>query len=435
MQVSVETTSELNRKMTVQVPEEKIQEKVVSRLKSLARDAKLDGFRPGKVPQSIIKQRFGGRVREEVVAELIQSSFFEALQEKNLRPAGGPEIIPQETAEGKGLEYVANFEVYPEFKLTPVEDLKIRHPVSQVTEADVDWMIEKLREQKKVWKAVERPAAQDDRVIISFEGKTDGECFTNGKVENFAVVLGSNQMVAGFEDKLSGAAAGSHLNFQIDFPADYANEKLAGKTAEFDIDVQKVEEAELPEVDAEFIKQHGIEEGDVEAFRKDVKANMEREMERAIRERMKTDVMKALYENNPLTLPQTLVEQEIERMMAPYKEAAKKHPEMLDTLSRDKFEESARKRVALGLMLGDIIKQNNISPDKERIKATIFGIAQGYEKPDEVMNWYYSNSDQLRQVEHMVLEDQVVDWVLARVQKSDEEIGFKELMNPDQDQQ
>ena len=435
MQVSVETTSELNRKMTVHVPEDKIQEQVASRLRSLAGKVKIDGFRPGKVPQSLIRKRFGSSVREEVLADMIQTSFYDAIREEKLNPVGGPLITPQESAEGQGLKYVADFEVMPEFVLMPLEVMEVKRFTSEVTAEDLDGMILRLREQRKVWHEVERPAAVNDRVIINFEGRTGDETFTEGPVKNFSVVLGSKQLVAGFEDKLIGTTPGAHLAFELSFPSDYGNEKLAGKTAQFSVEVTKIEEGVLPEVDAAFVKAFGIEDGDEQNFRADVKANMEREMNRALQARTKNSVMDVLFErNSSLSVPRVLIEQELARLIEPYKQAAQKSNQKVDDAQlKQRLEPVAKRRVALGLILNKIIDVNRLSVDQKRVRVAVEELAMSYENPEQVVNWYYSNHDQLKQVESMVLEDQVVDAVLANAKTADEEISFKDLMQSPQE--
>lgn len=433
MQISVESTSELSRKMTVRVPEDKIQEKMEARFSTLARQVKLDGFRPGKVPQRLVKKMFAGQVRSEVIGDLIQASFFDALRETALRPAGAPHIAQQQTEEGHGLEYTASFDVYPEIRPNSIEQLEVRRPISEVTDADLDVMVQFLREQRKSWSIVDRKAQEGDRVTISFKGSAEGERLPDGEVEEFPLVIGSKIMIPGFEERLIGAEAGGHLNFALDFPAEYRTAELAGKSAEFDVDILKVEAPDLPEVDAEFAKAFGIENGDVEAFRADVRKNMERELRQAVHGRLKNAVMDALYENNPIPVPLSLVDQEIDRMMEPYVQRAKKQKlDVKEAVRRESFVEEAGRRVALGLILAEIIKENKIKVNADRVRATINHIAGSYERPQEVIDWYYSNSKELANVEQMVLEDQVVEWVVERAKLTDEPVSFNDLMHPNQ---
>ena len=434
MEVSVETTSELNRKMTVRLPEDTVKEKVDSKLQSLSKDIRIDGFRPGKVPPGVIRKRFGGAVRSEVIGELIQSSLGEAMEKEDLQVAGGLEVESTEAEEGQGLRYVASFEVYPQIELKPPEDLAIKGFVSEVTEADVDNMIQRLREQRKDWENVDRAAEAEDQLKINFEGRIADEVFTEGLVEDFAVVLGSNQMIPGFEDKLIGAETGQHLQFEIEFPSEYQNDKLAGKLAEFDVDVVQVAEGRLPEIDEEFIKSYGVESGDQDAFRVDIENNMQREMQRSLQAKAKTEVMDALYEANPLVLPKVMVEQEIDRIIAPIKESFEKQNKALPKdPPRDNYRQQAERRVGLGLLFAEILKKNQIQVDKDRVRSTIEGMAESYDDPQQMIDWYYSNSDQLNQIEQMVLEDQLVDWVLEKAKVTNDSISFDDLMNPSQE--
>jgi len=322
MQVSVEKTSELSRKMTVSVPEAIVQEKMAARLKSLAREVKVDGFRPGKVPQHVVKKMFGAKVRSEIAGDLIQSTYYEALQNQDLKPAGHPYIDALE--ESEGFKYTAVFEVYPEISLENIGQLEVVRPMASVEDTDVDSMIEKLRLQKRQWTAVDRAAQENDRITINFSGTSEGESFTNGLVENYTVEIGSKQMIPGFEDNLVGLESGANKVFELTFPEQYGNEKLAGKVAEFDITIVNIEEPVMPEIDAEFIKGYGIEEGTVESFRSDVKNNMERELAQALRGKLKNAVMDVLYEKVQIAVPNSLIDEEIENLMKPYVETAKR---------------------------------------------------------------------------------------------------------------
>jgi trigger factor len=428
MQVSVEKTSELSRKMTVSVPEEVVQEKMAARLKSLARSVKIDGFRPGKVPQHVVEKMYGDRVRGEITGDLIQSTYFEALQDQNLRPAGHPHIHPSNETEG--FKYTAEFEVYPEISLEGVEKIEVSRPVATVQDADVDDMIEKLRAQKKTWAVVERESREHDRVTISFSGTSEGENFTNGKVENYQVEIGAKQMIPGFEENLIGLKSGDNKTFEVSFPEEYGNEKLAGKAAEFEVEMVTVEEPVLPEIDEAFIKAYGVEEGTMDSFRADIKNNMERELEQALRGKLKNAVMDALYEKVQITVPNTLVDQEIENMMKPYIETAKRQKMKLEDmkLPRDAFEEQARRRVALGLILGEIIHKNEIKVDSNKVRSTIEDMAKSYERPEDVVNWYYSDESRLNDVQQMVLEDQTVEWLVAKAKVSEEKVNFNDVM-------
>ena len=432
MQVSVEKTSELSRKMTVSVPEAVVQEKMAERLKSLARDVKIDGFRPGKVPQHVVKKMFGDRVRGEIASDLIKATYYDALQDQDLKPAGHPHIEPLDETEG--FKYTAVFEVYPEIPLEGVDQLEVVRPVATVNDSDVDDMIEKLRAQKQSWHIVDRPSQEHDRVTISFSGTSEDENFTDGRVEDFEVVCGSKKMIPGFEDNLIGLKTGDNKTFALNFPEDYGNTKLAGKAAQFEVDVIKVEEPLLPEINEDFIKAYGIEEGSVESFRDDVKNNMERELELALRSKLKSSVMDALHEKIQISVPNTLIDMEVEHLMKPYIETAKRQNMKLEDikLPRDAFEVQAKRRVALGLILGEIIQKNAIKLDSNKVRSTIEDMAKSYERPEDVVNWYYSDESRLSDVQQMVLEDQVIEWLVGQAKVSDESVNFSDVMDKQQ---
>jgi trigger factor len=432
MQVSVEKTSELSRTMTVCIPEAVVQKKMAERLKSLAREIKIDGFRPGKVPQEVVKKMYGERVRGEIAGDLIKDTYYDALEGQDLKPAGHPHIQPVD--ESEGFKYTAIFEVYPEISLKGLDELEIVRPLATVSDSDVDDMIEKLRVQKQTWSVVDRSVQNNDNVTISFSGTSEGENFTDGKVDDFQVVCGQKKMISGFEDNLLGLSAGANKTFTLNFPEDYGNEKLAGKAAEFEVEVVKVEEPVLAEVDEAFIKAYGIEEGSVESFRADVKNNMERELEQALRSKLKGSVMDALYEKIQLTVPNTLVDVEVESLMKPYIETAKRQKMKLEDLKlpRDSFEEQARRRVALGLILGEVIQKESIKLDNDKVRSTIEEMAKSYERPDDVISWYYSDESRLNEVQQMVLENQVVDWLVAQAKVSDEAVNFNDVMDKQQ---
>ena len=432
MQVSVEKTSELSRTMTVCIPEAVVQKKMADRLKSLAREIKIDGFRPGKVPQEVVKKMYGERVRGEIAGDLIKDTYYDALEGQDLKPAGHPHIQPLDEIDG--FKYTAVFEVYPEISLKGIDELEIVRPLSSVSDADVDGMIEKLRVQKQTWRVVDRPAQNSDNVTISFSGTSEGENFTDGKLEDFKVICGQKKMISGFEDNLLGLTAGTHKTFILNFPEDYGNEKLAGKAAEFEVDVVEVEEPVLAEIDEAFIKAYGIEDGLIGSFRADVKNNMQRELDQALRSKLKSSVMDALYGKVKLTVPNTLVDVEMESLMKPYIETAKRQKMKLEDLKlpRDSFEDQAKRRVALGLILGEVIQKESIKLDNDKVRSTIEDMAKSYERPEDVVAWYYSDESRLNEVQQMVLEDQVVEWLVGQAKVSDETVNFNDVMDKQQ---
>jgi len=435
MQVSVEKTSELSRKMTVSLPEEMIQEKMDVRFKSLAREVKVDGFRPGKVPVRVVKKMYGERVRGEVMGDLIQSTYVEALQKEEINPAGYPHIDSSDKEEG--FEYTAEFEVYPEISLDGVSGLEIKRPVATVGQADQDAMVAKLREQKKEWAVAEKASVKGDRVTVSFSGVCEDENFTDGKVEDYAVEIGDGKMIPGFEDELIGLEAGANKTFDVTFPEEYGNEKLAGKVATFEVELSKIEAASLPEIDEEFIKAYGVEDGTLDSFNTDVKANMERELALGLKGKLKNAVMDGLYEKLQITIPKVLIDEEVKNVMKPYEANVKKQGMNLEDLDlpTDMFEGQAKRRVALGLILGEIIKANDIKVDDAKVKSTIEDMASSYERPEDVLEWYYADDTRLNEVKQMVLEDQTVDWVVGQAKVSEETVSFEDVMEKQQQQQ
>ncbi|MDF1584326.1 MAG: trigger factor [Methyloprofundus sp.] len=429
MQVSVEKTSELSRKMTVIIPEEIIQGKINERLKTLAREVKIDGFRPGKVPQNVVKKMYGARVREEITGDLIQTNYFKALQDNDLRPAGMPQIEPVKADEG--FHFTALFEVYPEISLETIDAATVTKPVAVVEASDVDAMIEKLKEQRKVWVAADQDSQDGDKVTIKFSGVCDGENFTDGTVEDFQIEIGSKRMIPGFEEQVTGLAVGATKTFEITFPEEYGNEKLAGKVAKFEIEVLKIESSALPEIDPEFIKAYGIDSGDEEEFRADVQTNMQRELDQALKSRLKNAVMDALYETVPVTLPVVMIDQEVESLMKPYYESAKKRNMDVNDVkpANADFEDQAKRRVALGLILAEIIQKNDIKVSADQVRAVIDQMAASYEDPEQVVSWYYGDKKRLAEVEQLALEDATVEWVLGKVKVTDETVAFNDVMD------
>lgn len=431
MEVSVEQTSELGRKLTITLPESAVQEKVTPRLQKIAKEARIDGFRRGKVPQSVVKKMYGESARFDAKQDLIQSSYFEALKQQDLTPAGYPLVDFVDTAEG--FTYTAAIEVYPTVSLEGVDKLEVTQQVCEVKESDVDDMIVKLRDQRKTWQTVERESASQDRVTIDFAGNVDGENFTNGKTENFQVEIGAGNMIPGFEDNLKGLNVGDSKTFNATFPEDYPNEKLKGKTAEFEIEVKQVEEPVLPEIDDEFIKAYGIANGTVDSFRGDVKENMERELKNKLKANLRNAVFTALYEKVNLTLPNSLIDEEIEVLLNPYKDMAKKNKMDFETfrnqLPREMFETEAKRRVALGLIIGEVIHQNELKVDEDKVRKTVEDMAQSYEKPEQVIEWYYKDENRLKDVRQMTMEEQVMEWLLAKSTVTTESVDFQTVMN------
>jgi trigger factor len=428
MQVSVESISKLERRMQVQVPAERVSKEIDARLKNLSRTARLNGFRPGKAPIKVIRQQFGMQVHREVIGELLQSSFAEAVTENKLSPAGNPRIEPQSIDEGQDLKYVATFEVFPEVSLQPFDTLDLERVTAEVTDSDIDAMIERLRKQQMKYAPVERAAAIGDKVTIDFLGKIDGAEFAGGKAEDIGIVLGEGRMLPELETGLIGASAGEHLDITVNFPADYRATEIAGKQAIFSTTVKKVEEPKLPELDDEFCAAFGVTEGGIPKLREDVAANMRRELEQNLRNRNKTAVMQKIYQANPIDVPNSLLESQIQDMQieAMRRAGAK---DVSQAPPREPLVEPARRRVALGLIFNDVIRRENLVLDPQRANARLDEMVGAYGDPVALKRAYQQNADAMRQVESLALEDQVVDWILAHAKVRETVSSFKELMN------
>lgn len=432
MQVSVETTQGLERKMTVAVPSDKVDSAVNARLKEAARTVRLNGFRKGKVPLKVVKSRFGEGVRQEIVGEMMSQSYYDAISEKDLKPAGQPRIEATTVEEGKDLEFTAVFEVYPDIELPDFSKVKVDRLQASVNDEDIDKMIDTLREQRKSWTEVDRAAQDKDMVNIDYVGRKDGEEFPGGKAEGSNLVLGSERMIPGFEEGLIGKKAGDTVTLPLTFPEDYQNEELAGQEVEFDITLNTVSEQTLPEVDEEFYASFGVEEGGEEAFREEVSSNMMREMKTASRSKLKSRITDALLELTETTVPASLVQSEIgqlrQQAMQQMGGGQNIDPKMLPD---ELFRERAERRVKLGLLLGEVIQQQEMKADAEKVREAVEEIASTYESPDEVVKWYYSNEEQLTAVESSVLEDQVFDYIIDKAEVTDKDVSYEEVIKPD----
>jgi trigger factor len=413
--------------MQVQVPAERVTREIASRLKTLSRTARLNGFRPGKAPINVIRRQFGVQVHREVIGELLQSSFAEAVSANKLVPAGNPRIEPQSVDEGQDLRYTATFEVLPEFVLQPIESLEIEAKIASVEPADVDAMLERLRKQQLRYTPVSRAAGVPDRVTIDFDGSIDTVPFPGGKGENIAIVLGEGRMLREFEEGLVGLAAGESRDVAVTFPADYRATELAGKLANFHITVKSVEESKLPELDEEFCKIFGVEEGGIERLRSEVADNMRRELEQTLRNQNKAAVMDKLLSANAIDVPNALIESQVREMqLEAMRRAGQKDPAQAP--AAQPFVEPARRRAALGLILADIIKRENLRVDPARANARLDELIGSYGDPAAIRQAYLQNPEAMRQVENLALEDQVVDWVLAHAKVREVRSTFKELM-------
>ncbi len=428
MQFTLSTGNGLERRIEVAIPHTKVSGTVERRLRELSRTASLKGFRLGKVPLPVIKRQFGSQVHGETISELIRESFNEAIDKEKLRPAGGPRIEPISIDEGSDLKYAAVFEVMPEVAVKPVNELAVDRPTVDVSETDVDGMIESMRRQRVEYRAVEREARNGDRVSVDFQGRLDGTPFPGGEGKDTPFVLGSGRAIADFEAALIGMKAGDKKTVPVTFPANYAAKELAGKTTEFDLAVNGVEEEVLPVVDDAFALAFGLSDGGVDKLREEVRSSMEREAGEAIRNRLKTQVFDALARENPVDLPKSLVDEQVQELQIDLLRRSGREPKDASELPpRDPFVEPARRRVALGLLVGEVIRREGLEVDRERVRTRLDEIASAYPNADEVRRAYSQNPDALRQIEQSVLEDQVVEWVVGQAKVTDRPISFAEL--------
>ncbi len=431
MQVSVETTSGLERRVTIQVPAAQIDEAVEERLKQTAKSARINGFRRGKVPMSFVRRQYGNEVRAEVVSEVMRTKYVEAITQEKLNPAGFPEIDASVNEAGKDLEFVATLEVYPEVEVGSVADLSVEKPVASVSDEDLDKMIEVLREQQAKWSEVDRAATEQDQVNIDFEGFIDGEAFEGGKAEGHDLGLSSGTFIPGFEAQLVGTKAGEEKDVNVTFPEDYQAEQLKGKDAVFKVKVNKVSEQQKPELNDDFFKLYGVEEGGLEAFRADVKKNMERELEQTIKNKVKEQIVTALVERNEFDVPKALISNEIDALR---QQAVQQFggPSNFDAsaLPAELFQEQAEKRVKLGLLMASVVEAKELKADEAAIRAYVEKLAESYQDPQQVVDYYMNNEQMRQQLESAVLEEQVVENLLNEASVNEVEMSYDDAIKP-----
>ena len=427
MQVSVETGEGLERRIRVDLAPEQIQSEVDKRLRDLARNARLPGFRPGKVPVQLLRKRYGAQVEGEVFGELVERTLPEAMGETELKPAGAPRIEPDIDRASRRFAYTAVIEVLPEIELGSLEGQVVLRPVAEVTDDDLENMLQSLREQRKTWGPAVRAAESGDLLTIAFTATMDGEPFEGGSGSGQKIELGSGRMIPGFEDGLIGAVEGESRTLDLSFPESYHKESLAGRPVRFDVEIESVQAPVLPELDAELARNFGVDDGDLDRFRADVRANMERELKSRIEARVKDQVMDLLVSQNPIDIPTVLVSQEIQELKEQMRQnIGGSKVELPDNL----FEDKARRRVALGLIIAEVVKRQGIEADAQRVRAAVEELASTYEDPGEVVDYYYESRDRLAPVKSLVLEEQVVDWVLGQVSVQGEPMSFAQLTEP-----
>lgn len=433
MQVTVETLEGLERRLNITVPAANIEDAVTAELRNIAKNRRFDGFRKGKVPLKMVAKMYGKAVRQDVLGEVMQRHFIEAIVKEKINPAGAPTFAPVENKEGSDLVFTATFEVYPEVELKGLESITVEKPLTEVKDADVEEIgIDTLRKQQATWVEVEEAAEDGKRVSIDFVGSIDGEEFEGGKAENFPLEMGAGRMIPGFEDGIAGKTAGMEFDIDVTFPEDYHAENLKGKAAKFAIKVNKVEARELPELNDEFVAKFGVVEGGVEALKAEVRKNMERELKQAVKNRIKEQAIDGLVEQNDINVPSALIEQEIQVLRQQAAQRFGGNPEAAAQLPRELFEEQAKRRVVVGLLLGEVIKSEELKADDEKVKALIEEMATAYEDPSEVIAYYEQNEEMMNNMRNVALEEQAIDAIIAKAQVSEKEVGFNELLNQQQ---
>ena len=434
MQVSVETTTGLERKITVVIEEERLSSVIDGRLQDMTKTVKIKGFRPGKVPLKIVKQQYAQQVRQEVVGDVLQSTLYEAIGQEKLTPAGQPKVDSLKSDPGQGMEYTALFEIYPDVELGDLSKQTVEKPLVEITDADVADMLETVRGQHKEWVETDRASKDGDQLNINFKGMIDGELFPGGEADDMSIELGSGRMIKGFEEGLIGAKAGDDVTLNVTFPDDYHAKELAGKPVQFDTHINKVEEAQLPELNDDFAKKLGIKDASIEGMNKEIKAGMQLELEQRLNTKIKTSVMDALIAAHDFDVPTPLVEEESEAIKKNMLENMKQQG-MQDNgmeINASMFADQAIRRVKLGLIMSEIVKSEKIEADEERVKKKIEEIAAPYDQPQQVVDYYNGDKQRFAEVAALVTEEQVVDWAMEKAKVVDKKISFKDLMDSEQ---
>ena len=429
MQVSVETTQGLGRRLSITIKSEDITKAVNKELLNTAKKVRIDGFRKGKVPLKIVEQRYGASILQDALSDLMQRNFVDAIIQEKLNPAGAPVYTPKEYKDGEDYTFTVEFEVYPEIKIKDLDKIEVEKPVAEVVDADVETMIETLRKQQGSWKVVEQEAKEQNRVTLDFLGKVDGNEFEGGKADDFALVLGQGRMIPGFEDAIIGHKAGDQFDINVTFPEDYHAENLKGKPAVFAATLKKVEELELPELTEDVVKRFGIADGTVESLRAEVRKNMLRELNATIRNKIKSQAIDGLVKNNDTEVPAALVDREVDVLRQQAVTRFGGNAKQAMDLPKELFEAEAKRRVLVGLLFSEIIESNKLQADDTKVQSLIDEIATAYEDPKEVVDYYRKDKKAMDNIRSVALEDQVVDLLLASAKVTEKTYSFSELMN------
>ncbi|OTQ55235.1 trigger factor [Gilliamella apis] len=429
MQVSVETTQGLGRRLSITIKSEDITKAVNKELLNTAKKVRIDGFRKGKVPLKIVEQRYGASILQDALSDLMQRNFVDAIIQEKLNPAGAPVYTPKEYKDGEDYTFTVEFEVYPEIKIKDLDKIEVEKPIAEIVDADVDTMIETLRKQQGAWKVVEQEAKEQNRVTLDFLGKVDGDEFEGGKADDFALVLGQGRMILGFEDAIIGHKAGDQFDINVTFPEDYHAENLKGKPAVFAATLKKVEELELPELTEDVVKRFGIADGTVDSLRAEVRKNMLRELNATIRNKIKSQAIDGLVKNNDIEVPAALIDREVDVLRQQAVTRFGGNAKQAMDLPKELFEAEAKRRVLVGLLFSEIIESNKLQADDTKVQSLIDEIATAYEDPKEVVDYYHKDKKAMDNIRSVALEDQVVDLLLASAKVTEKTYSFSELMN------